>query len=122
MAVSSDEEKLVLDDAVQTLTQVFRRIDEGGACYAGVDDTAPGRVLKRTDREAVYVLRFSKHNTDAVMNALVQLADLLEHLHEAGKCYTYTEPTEEQTQLNDDEREAVRVLLEFVGESAAAHS
>lgn len=122
MAVPFGEEKLALNDAVQTLTHVLRRMADGGACYAGMDTSAPGRVLSRADCAAVYVLRFSKHDTSAVLHALAQLADLLQLLHDVGLCYTHTEQAEEHNKLNDDEREALRVLLGFVEEGESAQS
>lgn len=116
MAVLSDATQLALNDALLALTHVFRRMAEGGACYAGADETAPGRVLTRTDLEAVYVLRFVKHNAESVLHALAQLVDLFRNTQAAGMCYTHREASDEHKHLTDDEQAALRTILDIMDE------
>lgn len=116
VAVLSESNVLALNGATLALAYVFRRMAKGGACYAGADETATGRVLTHTDREAVYTLRFVKQNTESVLRVLSRLVDLLAMMNEAGMCYTHTEVSDEQKHLTDDERAALCTILDIMGE------
>lgn len=113
MSVLSDAAWLKVSDAVQDLTHVFRRMSVGGLCYSASSTPRRGRALTAADKRAVSTLLEQKHNRVAVLDAVRQIADLLQCISITRFCYTQADLTGFE-QLTDDEQYAVETLLDML--------